>query len=65
MIFDPLLGYFYKLLILGRPAAEVALTWNILSTSINAVISFAASVVVYMAIRKVLLRSDMFHQIAA
>ena len=65
VIFDPLLGYFYKLLILGRPAAEVALTWNILSTSINAVISFAASVVVYMAIRKVLLRSDMFHQIAA
>ena len=65
VIFDPLLGYFYKLLILGRPAAEVALTWNILSTSNNAVISFAASVVVYMAIRKVLLRSDMFHQIAA
>ena len=65
VIFDPLLGYFYKPLILGRPAAEVALTWNILSTSINAVISFAASVVVYMAIRKVLLRSDMFHQIAA
>ena len=65
VIFDPLLGYFYKLLILGRPAAEVALTWNILSTSINAVISFVASVVVYMAIRKVLLRSDMFHQIAA
>ena len=26
VIFDPLLGYFYKLLILGRPAAEVALT---------------------------------------
>ena len=28
VIFDPLLGYFYKLLILGRPAAEVALTWK-------------------------------------
>ncbi len=65
VIFDPLLGYFYKLLILGKPAAQVALTWNILSTSINAVISFAASVAIYMAIRKVLLRSDMFHQIVA
>ena len=37
VIFDPLVGYYYKLLILGKPAAELALAWNIASTSINAV----------------------------
>lgn len=50
VIFDPLVGYYYKRLILGRPAAEVALAWNIASTSLNAVISAAASVAVYMAL---------------
>ena len=28
-VMDPLVGYFYKLVIIGKPAAEVALTWNI------------------------------------
>ena len=32
MIFDPLVGYFYKLVILGKPAAEVTLAWNVAST---------------------------------
>ena len=57
VIFDPLVGYFYKLLILGKPAAELVLAWNILSTSINAVTSTIVSVIVYMAMRPVLLRS--------
>ena len=37
VIFDPLVGYFYKLLILGKPAAELTLAWNVAATSINAV----------------------------
>ena len=37
MIFDPLFGYFYKRVIMGKPAAEVALAWNITTTSVNAV----------------------------
>ena len=49
-VFDPLVGYLYKLLVLGKPAAQIALTWNILSTSINTVISTVVSVVVYMAL---------------
>ena len=57
VIFDPLVGYFYKLLILGKPAAELVLAWNVASTSINAVTSTIVSVVVYMAMRPVLLRS--------
>lgn len=64
VIFDPLLGYYYKLLILGKPAAELALTWNILSTSINAITSLVVSVLVYIALRKVLLRNGMFRQLA-
>ena len=57
VIFDPLVGYFYKLLILGKPAAELVLAWNVASTSINAVTSTIVSVIVYMALRPVLLKS--------
>ncbi len=59
-IFDPLAGYFYKLAILGKPAAELALAWNIASTSINAVASSIASTAVYMALRPALKKSGFF-----
>ena len=48
---DPLLGYVYKLVILGKPAAQITLAWNFASTSINAVTSCIASVAIYMALR--------------
>lgn len=60
VIFDPLVGYFYKLVIIGKPAAELVLAWNITATSINAVISAVVSVAVYMALRPALRRSGMF-----
>lgn len=60
VIFDPLFGYFYKLVIMGKPAAELTLAWNIASTSINAVTSTIVSVAVYMALRPALKRSGMF-----
>ncbi len=60
VIFDPLVGYFYKLIILGKPAAELMLVWNITSTSINAVTSTIVSVIVYMALRPALKKSGMF-----
>lgn len=63
VIFDPLLGYFYKLLILGKPAAELTLAWNIASTSINAVTSTIASTAVYMALRPALKKSGLFFTI--
>lgn len=63
VIFDPLVGYFYKRLILGRPAADVTLAWNIASTSINAVTSTIVSVAVYIALRPALKRSDLFFTI--
>lgn len=63
VIFDPLVGYFYKRMILGKPAAEVTLAWNIASTSINAVTSTVVSVAVYMALRPALKKSDLFFTI--
>lgn len=63
VIFDPLLGYFYKLIILGKPAAELTLAWNIASTSINAVSSAIVSVAIYMALRPALKKSGLFFTI--
>lgn len=62
VIFDPLVGYFYKLLILGKPAAELTLAWNVAATSINAVTSTIVSVIVYMALRPALIKSGLFFQ---
>lgn len=59
VIFDPLVGYYYKLLILGKPAAELTLAWNIASTSINAVTSTVVSVMLYMALRPALRKSGL------
>ena len=59
VIFDPLLGYFYKLAIIGEPAAKVALVWNITATSINAVLSVIVSVIIYMALRPALRKSGL------
>lgn len=60
VIFDPLVGYFYKLIILGKPAAELTLAWNVASTSINAITSTIVSVLVYMALRPALKKSGLF-----
>ena len=62
-VFDPLVGYYYKLLILGKPAAELTLAWNIVSTSINSVTSTIVSVAVYMALRPALKKSGLFFTI--
>ncbi len=63
VIFDPLVGYFYKLLILGKPAADLALAWNVASTSINAITSAIVSVLIYMPLRNALIRSGLFNKI--
>lgn len=60
VIFDPLVGYCYKLVVLGKPAAELTLAWNVASTSINAVTSSIVSILLYMALRKPLKKADLF-----
>lgn len=62
-IFDPILGYLYKLLILGKPAAELALAWSFLSTGINSVVSIIVSTALYMALRPALEKSGLMPEI--
>lgn len=59
-VFDPLVGYYYKLWVLGKPAAELALKYNIAATGINAVTSTIVSVLLYMALRKPLKKAGFF-----
>ncbi|MDE7417195.1 MAG: ECF transporter S component [Lachnospiraceae bacterium] len=54
MVFDPLFSYCYKLIILGKPMAELTLLPNIATTTINAVTSTIVSVAAYNAIRPAL-----------
>lgn len=63
VVFDPLIGYFYKLVILGKPAAELVLAWNITTTGVNAILSVIVATIIYMALRPVLIKSDMFLKI--
>ena len=56
-IFDPLFGYFYKRIILGKAAEDVTLAWNITATSINAVLSVIVASAVYLALRPALRKS--------
>ena len=62
-IFDPLVGYIYKIFILGKPAAEVTLAWNIASTSINTVLSAIVAVTIYMALLPSLKKAGLFFRI--
>ncbi len=63
VVFDPLIGYLYKLVILGKPAAELTLAWNIASTSINAVSSAIVSVLIYAALCPALKKAGLFFTI--
>ena len=59
VIADPIVGYFYKQYILGQPQkmAEVLAKWSTATTFVNAVVSTVLVVVLYNALRPVLLKS--------
>ncbi|MEE1258260.1 MAG: ECF transporter S component [Lachnospiraceae bacterium] len=59
VVFDPLVGYYYKLCILGKPAAELTLAWNVTATSINAILSAFVSVIVYMTLRPAMRKANL------
>lgn len=61
VVFDPLVGYFYKQYILGQPQemASVLAKWSTATTFINAVISVVIVAAVYNALRPVLQKSNM------
>lgn len=54
VIFDPLIGYFYKLIVLGKPVADVTLAWNVGITGFNAVTSVIVGVSGYLLLKPVL-----------
>ena len=61
IVADPLVGYFYKMYILGVPQ-EAASIWakiGAVTTSVNAVVAVVAATVLYMALRKAMRRSNM------
>ena len=60
---DPTIRYFYKILILGKPAAEVSFAINLGVTVINSVVSAVVAVALYFAVRTPLKKIGMFFEI--
>ena len=61
VIADPLVGYFYKMYILGQPQqmAEVLAKWSTATTFVNAIVSTVLVSFLYNAVRPILLRSGL------
>ena len=59
-VFDPTIRYFYKILILGKPAAEVSLVINLGVTAINSVVSAFIAIGLYLALRAPLKQTGLF-----
>lgn len=59
VIADPVVGYFYKLYVLGQPQqmAEILAKWSTATTFINAVLSTVIVAVLYNVLRPVLLKA--------
>ena len=65
VIFDPIVGYLYKVYILGvqADAAKIMATWAAGTTLINAIVSTVLIVILYAALRPVLIKSGLFLKI--
>jgi len=61
VVADPVVGYFYKMYVLGVPqqAATIWAKMGALTTAVNAVVAVIAATVFYLALRPALKRSDM------
>ena len=62
---DPLVGYFYKMYLLGIPQniASVLAKWSAVTTSVNAVVAVIAASIFYLALRTPLIKSGLFVQL--
>ena len=65
VIFDPLVGYFYKMWILGQPQemASVLAKWSTAATFVNAIVSTALVAVVYNVLRPALRKAGLLMDI--
>ena len=61
IVADPLVGYFYKMYVLGVPqeAASLWAKWGAATTFVNAVVAVIAATVLYMALRKAMKRMNL------
>lgn len=61
IVADPVVGYFYKMYVLGVPqeAASVWAKMGAITTSVNAVVAVIAATVFYMALRKAMRRTNL------
>ncbi|GFI24732.1 hypothetical protein IMSAGC011_03536 [Lachnospiraceae bacterium] len=59
VIFDPVFSYCYKLIILGKPIAELTLLPNLATTTVNAITSVIVSTAVYNALRPALKKAGL------
>lgn len=61
IVADPLVGYFYKMYILGVPqeAANIWAKIGAVTTSVNAVVAVIAATLLYMALRKAMKRTNL------
>lgn len=60
---DPTIRYFYKILILGKPAAQVSFAVNFTVTAINSAVSAVICVALYMALRVPLKKMGLFFRL--
>lgn len=65
VVADPLVGYFYKMYVLGIPqeAANIWAKIGAVTTSVNAVVAVIAASVLYLALRPALKRANLLPQI--
>ena len=65
IVADPVVGYFYKMYLLGMPqdAATILAKMSALTTSVNALISVVAATVFYLALRPALKKIDRLPQL--
>ena len=61
IVADPVVGYFYKMYVLGVPqeAASIWAKMGAITTSVNAVVAVIAATVFYMALRKSMRRTNL------
>ena len=61
IVADPLVGYFYKMYVLGVPqeAANIWAKIGAITTSVNAVVAVIAATVLYVALRKAMKRTNL------
>lgn len=65
VVADPIVGYFYKMYILGQPQemASILAKWSSLSTFVNAVVSTVLVALIYNALRPALAKANLLVKI--